>query len=352
MNEAGRAFKPDMVPERRPDAPNDTARGRTKSRPAGYPRMAGRSRQHVNDEHTARAAVYAQLALGMIVFGSATPVSKIVTEAMPVFVGATFRVALGAAVLAPFAWGQRHRLVAFSRYDWLLLCLIALFGMFGFTVFMLYGMRLVSGVAGAIVMATTPAVTAGAAILVFGERANWRKLLAIALAVTGVLVLQLGGGRDGQQASGGALVAGSLLVLAAVCCEAAYTLLGRKMSRDHDPRLIAFLAAALSVPVFLPFAVLQWPGFQPADIDPGAWVAAIWYGAGTLALGSLLWYAGIAKTQGSIAAGFMALMPVSALVLSYALLGEEFRLMHLAGFAVVFAGVVVMSWEHGRMEGN
>lgn len=33
--------------------------------------------------------VYFQLAAGMILFGSATPVSKIVTDAMPVFVGST-----------------------------------------------------------------------------------------------------------------------------------------------------------------------------------------------------------------------------------------------------------------------
>jgi drug/metabolite transporter (DMT)-like permease len=52
---------------------------------------------------------------------------------------------------------------------------------------------------------------------------------------------------------------------------------------------------------------------------------------------------------GSIAAAFMGLMPVSALVLSYLLLGESFRWAHLAGFGVVFAGVLLMSWEHARM---
>ena len=31
------------------------------------------------------------------------------------------------------------------------------------------------------------------------------------------------------------------------------------------------------------------------------------------------------------------------------LLGEAFRGMHLAGFATVFAGVLLMSWEHARM---
>jgi drug/metabolite transporter (DMT)-like permease len=43
-------------------------------------------------------------------------------------------------------------------------------------------------------------------------------------------------------------------------------------------------------------------------------------------------------------------MPVSALILSYVLLGEAFRAMHLAGFAVVFAGVLLISWEHARMQ--
>ena len=72
-------------------------------------------------------------------------------------------------------------------------------------------------------------------------------------------------------------------------------------------------------------------------------------GGGTLAPGSWLWYSGIAKVEGAIAAGFMGVMPVSALLLSYALLGEDFRWLHLAGFAVVFAGVLLISWEHARM---
>jgi drug/metabolite transporter (DMT)-like permease len=41
-------------------------------------------------------------------------------------------------------------------------------------------------------------------------------------------------------------------------------------------------------------------------------------------------------------------MPVSALVLSYLLLGEAFRWIHVAGFDVVFAGVLLMSWERAQ----
>jgi drug/metabolite transporter (DMT)-like permease len=299
------------------------------------------------EQHRGKLSTYIQLAAGMTIFGSATPVSKIVTATMPVFIGSGLRVLLGAVVLAPLAWRKRDDVARFDRSCWLLVGLIALFGMFGFSALMLYGMRMVSGVAGAIVMSTAPAVTAAASILFLGEEPTWRKLAAIALAVAGVLMLHLGQGSGGQ---GGNLLFGSVLVFAAVCCEAAYTLLGKKASAHADPVLVAFLAAALAMPLFLPLAVWQWRDFYPSEVNWTVWLALGWYGAGTLALGTWCWYSGVAKAEGAVAAGFMGLMPASALILSYALLGESFRWIHLVGFLTVFAGVLLISWEHARMQ--
>ena len=293
-----------------------------------------------------RASVLARLAGGMAAFGSATPISKIVAGVMPVFVAAALRVALGAVTLAPFAFRHRTQVASMSRRDWLLTALVALFGMVGFTALMLYGMRLVSGVVGAIVMSTTPAVTAGASMLFLGDRPTWRKLTAIALAVAGVLVLHLGSSGD---ASGDAPVVGSLMIFGAVGCEAAYTLLGKRVSEHVDPVLVATLAAAMALPVFAVLAVWQWDQFDLDAVALTDWLALVWYGAGTLAVGTWLWYSGVAETEGAVAAGFMGVMPVSALVLSYVLLGEAFRPIHLIGFAIVGAGVVLMSIEHARM---
>jgi drug/metabolite transporter (DMT)-like permease len=303
-----------------------------------------------NAEKTSSLPVYARLALGMAVFGSATPVSKIVTEAMPVFVGSLLRVALGALVLAPFVAGRWRELGQLGRRDWLLIGLISLFGMFGFSALMLYGMRMVSGVVGAVVMSTAPAVTAAGSILFLGDAPTWRKITAIVLAVTGVLILHLGQGSSGD--GGASMWLGAALVFGAVCCEAAYTLLGKKAAERLDPLFVACLSAALSVPLFLPFALPQWSDFAVAEVDGRAWAAVAWYGAGTLALGSWLWYSGLARAEATVAAGFMGVMPASALILSYVLLGEEFRWLHLLGFGIVFAGVLLISWEHARMGGE
>jgi len=290
-----------------------------------------------------------QLPLGMAVFGSATPISKIVTAAMPVFVGSGARVALGALTLAPFAWAHRGAVKRMSRREWLLTVVIALFGMFGFSALMLFGMRMASGVAGAIVMSTAPAVTAVASIVFAGDRATWRKIAAIGLAVAGVAVLQMAPSGAEQSDDGSTSWLGIALVFAAVCCEAVYTLVGKEASRNLGPTLVAFLGSALSLPLFLPLAIWQWPEFSPAEVPPTAWLALVWYGAGTLTLGTWLWYSGLRAVEGTVAAVFMGVMPLSALGLSYLLLGETFVWWHLAGFAIVFAGVLLISWEHARM---
>jgi drug/metabolite transporter (DMT)-like permease len=302
-----------------------------------------------HDHASSSAATYVQLALGMAAFGSATPISKIVTAAMPVFIASGLRVALGAAVLLFAARGHLSQIKQIGRRDWLLITLIALFGMFGFSALMLYGMKIISGTAGAIVMSTTPAVTAVGSMVLFRERPGWRAVVAIALAVLGVLILQLGGGSGGGQGNNWLGVG---LVFAAVCCEACYTLLGKRVSEHIDPVLVAFLGALIAVPLFVPFALWQWNDLDVSTIDMRVWWALFWYGVGTLAIGSWLWYSGVAKASGSTAAGFMGVMPASALLLSYALLDEAFKWLHVLGFGVVFAGVLLISWEHARMHGH
>jgi drug/metabolite transporter (DMT)-like permease len=75
--------------------------------------------------------------------------------------------------------------------NWLRIRLNSLFGMFGFSVLMPYGMHLVSCVVGAIIIGTVPAVTAVASMLLLGDKASWQRIAAIGLAVVGVIILRL-----------------------------------------------------------------------------------------------------------------------------------------------------------------
>ncbi|GGD19182.1 membrane protein [Aquisalinus flavus] len=289
--------------------------------------------------------LYLQLFAGMALFGSATPLSKIVGEGFPVFTASLMRMGLAALVLAPFVIPRLGELKKASASDWRAMAFIALFGMVGFTATMLFGMRLASGVVGATVMSMTPAVTALAAFLFLKESYNATKSTALALAVAGAITINIFNGGSGE--SGMAMVWGSLLVFAAVCFEAGYTLLAKTVSDALSALSISFAASVMAIPVFLLLALLFDPdGLTVSGANTGHWAALAFWGAITAGLAPVIWYTGVRQAPGALAAGFMAVMPVSALVGSYLLLDESFRGAHLAGFGLVFAGVLLMVREH------
>lgn len=284
------------------------------------------------------------LFFGMVFFGSATPVSKLVVQEFSVFVAGMFRVLMAFLILWPFV--KLKRIFDFKGKDAWILAGIGVIGVLGFTAFLLYGMDMVSGVTGSIIMSTTPAVTAGLSYVVFRDHFGWRKGLAIALAVAGVLVLQLGSTDSGDQSNS---IWGIVLVAAAIVCEAAYTLMGKALTKDFKPVSIAAFSALIGFLGFLPFAIFQ---YQVGDFDgvsTKGWVSLAFYGIGTMGLGSVLWYRGVKQVEGSTAAAFMGVMPLSALLLSYWLLGEKFQWIHLGGFALVFTGVILVIQSHHRM---
>lgn len=56
----------------------------------------------------------------------------------------------------------------------------------------------------------------------------------------------------------------------------------------------------------------------------------------------MTWYWGVRRTEGHQAAPLMGLLPLSALVLSYVVLGEDPERWHAAGLALVLAGIALV----------
>ncbi|MGB7371703.1 DMT family transporter [Erythrobacter sp.] len=289
-------------------------------------------------------ATLAQLLAGMALFGTSTPLSKIVGESFSVFTGSFFRMAIATLVLLPFVLWKTDRFAKIERSDFTVVAAIAAVGMVGFTAAMLFGMRMTTGVIGSTVMSSTPAITALGAVIFFGAAMNRRKAGAIALAVAGIALINIFRGGDG---GGDARLLGAALILLAVLFEAAYTLLSRKLS-DGISSIEASFAASLLAGLL--FAVLSF-AFDPrpfgiGEADTRSLAALLFWGAATGGLAPVLWYTGARKAPGALTARAMAVMPLSALSLSYVLLGEVFEWIHLAGFGLVFAGLILMIFEH------
>lgn len=78
------------------------------------------------------------------------------------------------------------------------------------------------------------------------------------------------------------------LVVGAVVCEATYSLMGKRLTSDLAPVVIAGAAAVIATIVFLPLALWDAWTFRWSAPTGGQWAAVAWWGAGTMGLGSWL----------------------------------------------------------------
>lgn len=289
----------------------------------------------------------ALLFAGMALFGSATPVSKLVGEGLPVFTASLLRVVLGALSLLPFAARDfRKNLAEMDARAWREVSLISLFGMVGFTFLLVYGMKYITGVAGSIIMSFTPALTALGAFVFLRSPLDWRRTVAIVTGVGGLIIINVFRS-DFADDSGELFYLGVVLVLAAISCEAIYTLMGKKATDTMPPLFVTFLATTLSIPLFVVLSVaIDLSQADFGNVAAETWWALGWWGIGTLGAGSALWYSGLARAEGTTAAGFMSVMALSALLLSYFLLGETFEWIHVPGIVLVLTSIGLMSWVH------
>lgn len=288
--------------------------------------------------------VYAQLFLGMALFGTGTPSAKVVSDAFPLFLGPFLRLLFAALVLTPFLIMYRSRLPEISKRDWIEIALIGGVGIVAFTIFLLTGMQRVNGVVGSVVMSLSPAAMAVAAVVFMRDSMGWRKILAVTLAVGGVLVINVSG--KSIQAGGWTLVLGSLLVFGAVSSQTLYSLLGKRVMHDLRPRLVLPLSVWIAALLFAGPGLYQAMFFDFASPSLNAWFGIILWGLGPLAIGTLIWFNGLQQVQASTASGYMSAMPAAALTLSYVWLGDKFHPIHLVGFALVFASIGLVTWAH------
>ncbi|SHF67606.1 Permease of the drug/metabolite transporter (DMT) superfamily [Modicisalibacter ilicicola DSM 19980] len=293
---------------------------------------------------------YAQLFVGMALFGTGTPAAKIVSEAFPMFLGPFLRLGVAALALTPFLIIYRKRLPQISRQNWIKIIVIGGVGIVAFTLFLLNGMQRVNGVVGSIVMSLSPAAMATAAVLFMGDSMGWRKILAVMLAVAGVLVINVSG--QSIQSTGWDLILGSVLVFCAVASQTLYSILGKQMIRELSPLVALPLIVWVATLLFAGPGIYQATSFDFSTPSLNAWLALVVWGMGPLAVGTLIWFRGLSQVPASTASGYMSAMPAAALVLSYLWLGDEFHPIHLIGFALVFSSIGLVTWAHRVKEAS
>jgi drug/metabolite transporter (DMT)-like permease len=287
---------------------------------------------------------YLQLATAMALVGANVAVAKLLAEALPIPLIAFLRCLIACAVLWPLARLIEPGAAAPDRRARWNLALQAGFGTVLYNVALLAGLRLTTALEGGLVLATLPAVVAAGSALWLRERLPPRQWAAVALAAGGMAAITLA--RVAAEAGGSAL--GNALVLVAVCGEAMYVLLAKRIVGRVPVVTASLWMQGFSAAILLPLA-LPGLGATAALADPRLSALLVFHALTASVLCLLLWYAGLMRAPASVAGVFSAFLPASAAVVAVALLGEAFTIVHAAGFALMLASVLLATWPRREM---
>jgi drug/metabolite transporter (DMT)-like permease len=178
------------------------------------------------------------------------------------------------------------------------------------------------------------------ALLLFGLRLTWAQLAGIAISLAGVLTILLRGDLTALTAIH--FNKGDLIFASAVLAFGLYSAVMTRRPATHPLSLITFTMGCGSL-MLVPFTAWEIAGgFAPkADLLTAATLAyaAIFPSA----LAYLFLNRGIALIGPNRAAPFLHLVPVFGSVMAIVLLGEELKLFHVVGYALVLAGVIIAS---------
>ena len=282
---------------------------------------------------------YVQLGASMGLIGLNVGVSKLLAASLPVAMILGLRCLLACLVLWPLArW--REGGIRPSGAVLRNLAAQAAVGTLLYNAALLSGLRHTSALEAGLVLATLPAMVAIGSALWLRERLPPRQWLAVALAGCGMAAITLarlaGGGGAGS-------LVGNALVFLAVCGEAGYVLLAKRIAGRVPVVTASFWMQACSAVMLLPLC-LPLLGSAAGLADPATAGLLVFHSLTASVLCLLLWYAGLRRVPAGVAGIFTAMLPGSAAITAVLLLGEAFSPMHGAGLALMLGSIGLATW--------
>lgn len=281
---------------------------------------------------------FALLGAVVVLWGANWPIMKVGLESIPPLWFGTLRMAIGAGVLfAVLAVMGRFRLPA--RQDWPVVLSVGLFHMTLVTALMYIGLTYVDAGRAALLSYTTPLWVAPMAVLLLGETLGWRKIMGIAVGMSGLAVLFNPLGFDWSNpdtVTGNGILASSAMVWAfAIIHVRKHQWHGTALDVAPWQMAIAGVLLGAAALVMEDAGAIQWSGWLAANLAYNGIIASSFcFWAMLTVMRSL---PAVTTSTASLA------IPVSGVLFSALALGEALTPTLLGGLALILTGVALVS---------
>ncbi len=290
---------------------------------------------------SAGAWPWAFLVTAAVVVSTNHVLGRYVSGEIPPMGLAFWRIAVGAAVLLPFAWRDLLLQRKVILRHWKLFAVLALAFMPLGNAIVYLGYNFTTAINGGVIATAQPAITVIFAWLILRHTINGKQGLGIAVAAVGVLVILSRGNplALGALSFGG----GDLLLLVGTTSFAFYTVMLRRVPAVIGPMLILVVIQLFGLVTLAPFYIYESITYLTVPITTQSLLVIAWVGTAiaVVAVGfSNLAVLALGPAKASVAHYLRAL---STATLAIIVLGETLEPFHLVAFVLVIIGVLLMS---------
>lgn len=287
-----------------------------------------------------RALAFAALAAVPVFFASNVVIGRAAAESVGPWTLAFLRWAVAAAILAPFAGRELGRVVRAIGAEPGTYLALAGTGISICAGLFYVALTMTTATHGALIYTTSPLMVIVLERLFRGRRISGLEVTGILVAGVGVAVIVL-------RATAGTpttltMVVGDLLALFCAFAWAVYSVLLRRPEIASQPVIRVFLVnAVLGALLLLPMSAIEiaTTGRVPVTLEAWAAIGGVALFASVLAF---LAYQYAVRVVGPATTSLtIFLMPIAAVALAVAFLGEEIGPSVILGSALVFAGIVL-----------
>ncbi len=285
-------------------------------------------------EHSAVLPVAAIIA-AVIFWGVSFVGMRIVLASLSPMSAMWCRLTAALIVLLPFYRQLIPR--NYQKGDWKLLLPMVLFQPCLYFLLETNALLLTTSTQAGVISASVPVLTAIGAWFFMREQVNTLTIFGLLLSITGVAVLTISQGGGGSASNP---VAGNIMEFGAMVCAAANFLMVKKLCGRYNPWTLTAMQVVAGVIFFIPGF------FQILNNGKSIWtpkliIILVFLGI-FVSLGAFgLYNWGISRLNASRASAFINLVPVTAIITGWLILGEALTGIQLAASAGIILGVML-----------
>ena len=284
---------------------------------------------------------YAALVVSMLFFASNHVLGRLIPGEVPPIGLSLWRWVLASLIMLPFTWKGLIHNAPLLRAHWKLFLqlTISLVLLGNTTVYI--ALNYTTAINAGIVAMAQPAATILLTWVIFQETVSRRQTIGAIIAGVGVTIVILRG--DLQALTEIRFNIGDVWMVVSILGFTTYAIYLRKVPKGLPPLVLLNIIQILGIAVLLPFYLWETAYVLPMQLNPITVISVLWAGI-IVAIGALLlWNIGNQALGANKASAFIYLRLLMITVLAMIILDEELSLYHVPSFALIVAGVYLVS---------